>query len=115
MKQFERVMIDGRAVWLRDGLFFIPSEASDMQLEFLRAAHDHSGHGGEHRTLRRLHDDAVCWPRMRADVSAYVASCPRCQIAKASVSPLSIGTQSPVTPTRRMGTVAVDTLGPFLP
>jgi hypothetical protein len=111
-KQFERVVIDGRAVWLRDGLFFIPSEASDMQLELLRAAHDFSGHGGEHRTLRRLHDDAVCWPRMRTHAE-YIASCHRCQIAKASVSPLPVGTQSPVLPTRRMGTVSVDTLGPL--
>lgn len=111
--QFQCVSVEGRSIWLRDGLFYIPSEAVDMQQQFLQAAHDHSGHGGEHRTLRRLHDDAVCWQGMRKQVSAYIESCPRCQIAKASVSPLSVGTQSPVTPTRRMGSVAVDTLGPL--
>ena len=111
--RFERVSVDGRHVWLRDGDFYIPSGASDLIAALLRAAHDLSGHGGVHRTLRRLNDDAVWWPRMADTVRAFVASCARCQIAKASVSPKPVGTQSPITPTRRMGTVAVDTCGPL--
>jgi hypothetical protein len=111
--RFERVCVDGRHVWLRDGNFYIPSGATDLIAALTRAAHDYSGHGGTHRTLRRLNDDAVWWPRMSESVKAYVASCPHCQFAKASVSPKPTGTQSPVTPTRRMGTVAVDTCGPL--
>ena len=112
-KKFERVVIDGRDIWLRSGQLYIPPEASQMQLELIQAAHDQSGHGGIHRTLRRLHDDDVAWTHMTKQVTDYVASCPRCQFAKASVSPKSVGTQSPVTPTRRMGTVHVDTIGPL--
>jgi hypothetical protein len=112
-KECESICVDGRHVWLRNGNYLIPSDATDMQSELIRAAHDYSGHGGVHRTMRRLVDDALWWPGMAKRVSEYIGACPRCQFAKASVSPMPVGTQSPVLPTRRFGSVSVDTCGPL--
>lgn len=56
-----------------------------LQRKLLHAAHDSmtGGHGGVHRTYRRLLDSHVDWVGMRVAVEKYVTTCVPCQRHKA--------------------------------
>jgi hypothetical protein len=56
-------------------------EAETSRQNALVNCHDELGHKGEVAVYRTL-QQRVYWPRMRADVHAYVASCHECQIRK---------------------------------
>ncbi|KAL8444269.1 hypothetical protein Emed_006312 [Eimeria media] len=72
-------------------------------------AHDHptAGHMGVHKTYDHL-ARMYYWPGMRAYVTTYVESCPRCKAAKhVSTKPQGL-LQSPQIPNRRWSTVSLD-------
>ncbi|VFQ74456.1 unnamed protein product [Cuscuta campestris] len=66
------------------------SGESDLRLELLKEYHaSHTGgHTGVHRTFQRL-AQSFYWPKMRADVRRFVASCQTCQTTKFSTQPPS--------------------------
>ena len=72
----------------QEGLLIPPNEAS--KLEVLRACHDSgiAGHWGWHRTQELVSrnfwwHNAATGQLWQEDIAAYVASCQRCQLAKA--------------------------------
>ena len=67
--------------WQYEGKTYIPE--GQLRLELLHTAHDDrlAGHFGFTRTLELLRRKSY-WPRMRAYVKDYVASCQACERAK---------------------------------
>uniref|UniRef100_L7LW12 RNA-directed DNA polymerase n=1 Tax=Rhipicephalus pulchellus TaxID=72859 RepID=L7LW12_RHIPC len=87
---------------------------TSLRRHVLRAAHDEptSGHMGFSRTFQRT-QDRFFWPKMRRSVSAYVASCERCQRYKRPTSEPA-GLLHPIAPPGSpFEVVGVDLLGPF--
>lgn len=85
-------------------LFVVPTS---LQKQFLRRAHDESGHQGADRTMARLSETAY-WIGMGKDVSSYCNRCFTCQRTKAPTTfpaPLQ-----PVVASRPWELVAVDIL-----
>ena len=77
------------------------------QLEFLKSAHEESGHQGIDRTMARL-SEIVYWVGMGRDVGRHCRYCTRCQVTKSPESkpaPLQ-----PVIATRPWELVAIDIL-----
>ena len=85
-------------------LFIVPTS---LQQQFLKRAHDESGHQGADRTMARL-SEAAYWVGIGRDVSRYCNRCLTCQRTKAPVThpaPLQ-----PVVASRPWELVAVDVL-----
>ena len=66
----------------KEGLLIPPNEAS--KLEVVRACHDSgiAGHWGRHRTQEMVSRN-FWWDKWQEEFAAYIASCQRCQLAKA--------------------------------
>ena len=85
-------------------LFIVPTS---LQQQFLKRAHDESGHQGADRTMARL-SEAAYWVGIGKDVSRYCNRCLTCQRTKAPAThpaPLQ-----PVVASRPWELVAVDVL-----
>ena len=85
-------------------LFIVPTS---LQQQFLKRAHDESGHQGADRTMVRL-SEAAYWVGIGRDVSRYCNRCLTCQRTKAPAThpaPLQ-----PVVARRPWELVAVDVL-----
>lgn len=79
----------------------------------LSQAHDALGHLGTRKTLAYLRR-WFWWPNIVSDCDAFVAQCPRCQVAKAStMRPAGLLHTLPV-PTRPWESIGMDFLGPFV-
>jgi hypothetical protein len=103
----------GQPIHFVYGKFCIPADASALQTQFLRLAHDEAGHGGPHRIYARLHEARISWPGMRKAVNTYYRSCARCQLAKAPLSPALTGTMDGAPITGPFDTVQIDYVGPY--
>lgn len=121
---YQKVSIHGHSVWvgrdLTDGVvrLAIPRGAEQLHQVLLRAAHDSvtAGHGGVHRTFRRLQDSHVDWVGMRVAVEEHVGSCVPCQRYKAQRGAEAMGdAMGHVEATRPGERIVVDVIGPFSP
>lgn len=90
--------LGGKVLHLYKNRLIVPSNADEIKQVLLRMAHDDEFHyAGAARTLMHLYTQArVYWKGINEDVARYVASCFRCEFAKAnSHSPAKRGSLSP--------------------
>ena len=72
------------ALWMHGQRTVIPASQQLFIDDLLHKAHDQAAHPGAEMTLAYL--GPVYWPSMKADVLAYTASCPSCQVIKTPIS-----------------------------
>jgi hypothetical protein len=68
-------------IWLHNNAVVIPAASSDLKSIMIRDAHRHGCHPREKEMLSLL--SHVWWPLKSKEVTAYVSSCPQCQVADA--------------------------------
>ena len=83
--RYTRAQLGGHELVLFDNRLVVPRDAKELQEVLMRMAHDDDQHlRASGRTLLALRNQCrVHWKGMQADVEKYVASCFRCQFAKA--------------------------------
>ena len=94
---------------LRDRSVLLIPDHSNLRLDLIREHHDvpTGGHLGVHRTLAAL-SRVFYWPRMAADVEAYIGTCETCQRTKPR-NQVPYGLLQPLpTPTRRWSEISMD-------
>jgi len=91
------VLLGGCRMFFYKHRLIVPSNARELKEVLMRLAHDDNAHySGADRTLRCLVTQAkVHWVGMDAEVYKYVASCFRCQFAKANRREDAAGTLTP--------------------
>jgi hypothetical protein len=104
-----------RGFWLRNNCVVVPNSA-DLKHRILHAAHDapSAGHPGIARTEEKV-SRYYWWPSWKSDVVEHVRRCDSCQRHKPS-NQAPAGTLQPLpVPTRRWGSVSMDTILAGLP
>jgi hypothetical protein len=79
----------GASIWVHNGSIVIPAAASDLTSKMVADAHLHGCHArdaGMHALLSH-----VWWPSKNRDISAYLNSCPQCQVVDAPPRHTHIG------------------------
>jgi hypothetical protein len=93
------------------GLVWVPSD-DELRSRLVREAHEHGGHHGAVKTLKRL-NQSCWWEGMRAQVTDYVRGCEACARAKSS-SQLPAGLLQPLPiPGRPWEVITLDFVGPL--
>jgi transposase InsO family protein len=93
------------------GMVWVPAD-HELRSRLVREAHEHGGHHGVVKTLKRLNQSCV-WEGMRAQVTDYVRGCEACARAKSN-SQLPAGLLQPLPiPGRPWEVITLDFVGPL--
>ena len=80
----------------------------------LKSMHnDIVGHHGITRTIRELQEAKLVWPSFRADVKAFISTCPICQKVKPQEIPRVNTHRYTLHGSATMSSISVDTIGPL--
>jgi transposase InsO family protein/predicted aspartyl protease len=93
------------------GMVWVPAQ-DELRSRLVREAHEHGGHHGVTKTLKRL-NQSCWWEGMRAQVTDYVRGCEACARAKSSAQ-LPAGLLQPLPiPGRPWEVITLDFVGPL--
>ena len=119
----EKLTSDGERMYrVRDGILYVndngykPMVPASLRKRLLASAHGSllAGHRGEYVTFERLRSEFF-WPKMRADVKAYVSACESCGVHKTAPAQLILTPPATRTDVNAPAflRVEVDTKGPM--
>jgi len=117
IRQNRRTHMESKSFYLKDGVLIFHDTLGrervcipeDARGKFLELVHDHSCHGGKSKTILRATRLAF-WPRMNADILAYVNSCEECLQAKSFKQRSVAVPHSHAIPKERFEKISVDLL-----
>lgn len=115
-RNYSTVTLGGQVLHLLERRLIVPSGALELKGVLLRLAHDDDSHySGADRTVLQLKRQArVYWEGMDTDVAKYIASCFKCQFAKAPHHEAkNVGTLVPTIPPYVYHTGYADLKGPM--